>query len=103
MRFGFFFHWICETIVLLNTMQHAPDVDDEGKRKPIMVKYYIKKQKRSVYFCQYVSTFHTVKENKRRWPMVLVYNLLDSAAVASHIIYKEVFSSNRQAHKERGQ
>ena len=35
----------------------------------------------------------------RRWQMVLFYNLLDTATVASHIIYKEV---DTKSYKDRG-
>lgn len=88
-------------VVVLSTMHHAPDVDDEGKRKPLMVKYY-NKTKGGVDTFDYMCHSFSCKRKTRRWPMVLFYNLLDTAAVAAHIIYKEVFPSDSQAHKDRG-
>ena len=32
----------------------------------------------------------------------LIYNLLDTATVASHIIYKEVFPADKKSYKDRG-
>ena len=83
-------------------MHHSPDVDEEGKRKPVMVKCS-NKTKGGVDTFDYIMCHSSpCKRKTRRWPMVLFFNLLDTATVAAQIMYKDVFPIDNKAHKDRG-
>ncbi|KAK3776973.1 hypothetical protein RRG08_022767 [Elysia crispata] len=88
-------------VVFMITMHHSADVDQEGKKKPDMVKYY-NETKGGVDIFDYVCHSFSCNRKTRRWQMVLFYNLLDTATVASHIIYKEVFPVDTKSYKDRG-
>lgn len=42
------------------------------------------------------------KRKTKRWPMVLFYNIIDTAAVACHVMYKERFPADAKTYKDRG-
>ena len=88
-------------VVVMSTMHQSADVDQEGKKKPDMVKYY-NETKGGVDTFDYMCRSFSCKRKTRRWPMVLSYNLLDTATVARHIIYKEVFPADTKSYKDRG-
>ena len=88
-------------VVIMSTMHHSADVDQEGKKKPDMVKYY-NETKGGVDIFDYMCHSFSCNRKTRRWQMILFYNLLDTATVANYIIYKEVFPVDTKSYKDRG-
>ena len=72
---------------------------DEGpKIKPEMVKYYNSTKGGVDTFDQIFHSLSTKRKYRRR-PMVILYNILDTLGIASHIIYRELVQGNNLAKK----
>lgn len=81
--------------VLILSSLHKGDISisTAPKRKPETVVYY-NQNKCGVDVLDQMARFYTVKFGSRRWPMHVLFNILDLAGVNAWIIYKSVTQSN---------
>ena len=72
-----------KAVVLLSTMYHTATT--EGEDKPEIVLHY-NKTKNGVYM-DHLATIFSCRRKNNRWPMVLLYNMLDVARVTAFVIW----------------
>jgi hypothetical protein len=72
-------------------MHHAADIDESNdKRKPEIIKFYNSTKVGVDAMDQKVSTY-SCKRQTRSWPLVLLFNMLDVAAVNNCVIYSNLY------------
>lgn len=74
-------------VVLLSTQHSTAEIVETRSKKPQMIIDYNKTKGGVDVFDQMVSVYSCSRQTNR-WPMVVFYNLLDVAALASTIIYR---------------
>lgn len=77
-----------KAVVLLSTMHMTGDIEATQAAKPEIIKYY-NKTKGGVDVMDKMVGEYTVKRKTLRWPLAFFYNMVDVAALASYIIYRE--------------
>ena len=80
---------VAKNVLLLSTMHNYITFSDGRKKLPETVAYY-NATKFGVDILDQMARKYSTKVSCRRWPLQVFYNLLDFAAINSHIIYKEV-------------
>jgi Transposase IS4 len=78
------FH-MCQRRELLSTMHHDKAVEGEMKKPEIITHYNA--HKGGVDNMDHLVGTYSVKRKCNRWPMVLFFNLIDVAALASYIVW----------------
>ena len=71
--------------MVLSSMHHAADVEGDNQ-KPSIIHYY-NSTKSGVDNLDHMVTLTSCKRRTNRWPMVLFFNMLDVAGVASYIVW----------------
>ena len=74
-----------KAVVLLSSMHHAKEVNDSTK-KPTIIEFY-NATKSGVDSLHQKTGNYTTGRKTRRWPMVLLYRLLDIAGVNSMVLF----------------
>lgn len=74
-----------KSVVLLSTMHHDTRVDGE-KKKPDIILHY-NDTKSGVDNMDHMLSLYSCKRKINRWPMVLFFNVVDVAALASFILW----------------
>lgn len=74
-----------KSVVLLSTMHHDKAVDGP-KHKPEIILHY-NATKSGVDNMDHLASIYSCKRKINRWPMVLFFNMLDTAAIASFVIW----------------
>ena len=74
-----------KSVVLLSTMHHDKAVDGP-KQKPEIILHY-NSTKSGVDNMDHLACVYSCKRKINRWPMVLFFNILDTAAIASFVIW----------------
>lgn len=81
-----------KTVILLSTM-HSQGVDEETKKPEIILSYNSTKGGVDTFDQLCHST--TVSRKTRRWPLRILYGMLDIAGVNSFVIYKHNASNDK--------
>lgn len=87
-----------KAVVLLSTSHYTPEVVSEKKNKPQMILDYNRLKGGTDTMDKMLSEY-TCQGKTNRWTLSFFYNMLDIAALASYIIYKE--NSNLPKMKRR--
>lgn len=82
-----------KTVVLLSSMHDQAEVDDETK-KPQIILFY-NETKGGVDTFDQLCHLTTVARKTRRWPLRILYAMLDTAGVNSYVIYKCNWKENK--------
>lgn len=77
-----------KAVVLLSTSHYHQDIKDDDKKKPLMILDY-NHTKGGTDLMDHMLGEYTCHRKTNRWPLAFFYNILDVAALASFIIYKE--------------
>lgn len=75
-----------KAVILLSSMHHDSIVGDPPKRKPHIIEYYNATKGGVDSFDQRVRTY-SCKRKGNRWPMVLFFNLVDTAGLAAFVVW----------------
>lgn len=73
------------SVVLVSSMHHTNDIDDESKKPEIILFYNMTKG--GVDSMDQKIANYTSNRRSRRWPMKIFYSLLDISGVNSYILY----------------
>ncbi|KAF7235524.1 PiggyBac transposable element-derived protein 4 [Varanus komodoensis] len=74
-----------KAVLLLSSMHHATKVHGEFKKPDILSHYNATKS--GVHTLDHLVRNYTCKRKINRWPMVLFFNMLDVAALASYVLW----------------
>ena len=75
-----------KSVVLLSTMHHDNAITEGPKHKPEIIHHY-NSTKSGVDNMDHLACIYSCKRKTNRWPMVLFYNILDTAGIASFVIW----------------
>ena len=78
-----------KNVVILSTVHTAIAVGSDPKKTPESIEFY-NATKFGVDVIDQMARKYSVKAGSRRWPIQIWYNVLDSAAINSWILYKHV-------------
>lgn len=78
-----------KNVLLLSTLHSSVEVASDGKKLPETVHFY-NSTKYGVDVVDQMARKYTVKSASRRWPIHVLFNILDLAAINAWILYKEV-------------
>ena len=76
-----------KSVVLLSSQHHQPEIN-ENSGKPEIVHYY-NQTKGGVDTLDQIIRYYSCKRATRRWPLAIFYNVLDTAAYNSFLLYLE--------------
>lgn len=82
-----------KSVLLLSTVHY--NMDTSGTQKKPEVIHFYNKYKSGVDSMDQMLGTYTCKRRTRRWPYAFFFNILDIAALATHIIYKAFHRSNK--------
>lgn len=84
-----------KTVSLLSTLHQSPSIPspESEKRKPDVVLHY-NQTKCGVDCFDSMARMYTTRCTSRRWPLYVLYNVLDICAINSWTLYKEVTKIN---------
>lgn len=74
-----------KSVILLSTLHHDMTVDGP-KRKPEIILHY-NSTKSGVDNMDHLACTYSCRRKTNRWPMVIFFNILDTAAIASFVIW----------------
>jgi hypothetical protein len=87
-----------KAVSLLSTLHCTPRISEESKKeKPEIIMTY-NATKTGVDCLDQMVRLYSTKAATRRWPVCVFYDLLDKAALNSHVLYKEVFGEISRKH-----
>lgn len=78
-----------KNVLMLSSMHHSSEIDqNSAKRKPEIILYY-NKSKGGVDAMDQKLGNYTCRRQTKRWPVVLLYNMLDVATLNGFIIFTD--------------
>jgi Transposase IS4 len=86
-----------KSVVLLSTLHHDKHVDGP-KQKPDIILHY-NDMKGGVDNMDHLLCMYSCKRKINRWPMIIFFNMIDVAALASYIVWISHFPEWRQESK----
>lgn len=90
-----------KAVIVLSTEHHDDAVSSEGDNyKPDIILHY-NKTKGAVDTLDRINSEYSVKRSTRRWPMVVLYNIIDIACNNAFVCYISKFSSWKEKAKDR--
>lgn len=87
--------------ILLSTMHSDTAVDEESGKPEIVLTY--NKTKGGVDSLDQMAHSFSVKRKTKRWPLVIVFNMIDLAGVAARVVWSQAFPTDRYAHQDNRQ
>ena len=84
-------------VLLLSTMHHDNNVQEDEKRKPEMILDY-NKTKVGVDVADQMMKHYSVKRATRRWTLALFYNFIDMAALNAYIVWSYCHGKDKRRH-----
>lgn len=75
-------------VILLSTLRNTNSVSTSAKKKPEIIEYYNSTKGGVDNMDKMVGSF-SVKRKTLRWPVAFFYNIVDVAALAAFIIFRE--------------
>jgi hypothetical protein len=91
-----------KAVILLSSMHHDKDVNEQNKKKPEIILYYNSTKGGVDRMDQMIRTYSSRRKIKR-WPMTFFFNMIDVAAVAAFIIWivKNPMWNHGRSHRRR--
>ena len=77
-----------KNVVLLSSLHQSVGVASNPKKTPETIEFY-NSTKYGVDVVDQMARKYSVKASSRRWPVQVLYNILDLAAINAWILYKE--------------
>ena len=78
-----------KNVLLLSTQHQTVSIDAGTKKKPETILFY-NSTKYGVDVVDQMARKYSVKAPSRRWPVHVLYNILDFAAINAFVIYKDI-------------
>jgi len=75
-----------KAVLAISTLHHDATTDAQMSNKPEIILHY-NGTKSGVDNMDHLATMHTTRRKINRWPMVLFFNILDIAGIASYILW----------------
>jgi Transposase IS4 len=75
-----------KAVIMLSSMHHDDTIDAGNNSKPEIIAYYNSK-KSGVDNLDHLIGLYTCRRKTRRWPLTLFFNIVDTAGVASYVIW----------------
>jgi hypothetical protein len=82
-----------KNVILLSTMHKTGRVGENEEKKSEIVEFY-NKNKIGVDTVDQMLRLYSTKAANQHWPVVVFYDILDKAALNSHILFKEATGSS---------
>ena len=78
-----------KAVKMISSMHHTDSIIEGDKKKTEIIDYYNSTKGGVDNMDKMVTHYNTTKRKTKRWPMAIFYNILDIAALAAFIIFKE--------------
>ena len=75
-----------KAVILLSSMHHDDEIDENHSKKPAIIMHY-NATKSGVDNLRHFVRFYSCKRKTNRWPMTMLFNIIDCAAVAAYVIW----------------
>lgn len=75
-----------KSVILLSSMHHSDEIQPTNHNKPDIIHFY-NQTKSGVDNFDHLARVYSCKRRTKRWPMTIFFNILDSAAIASYVLW----------------